>query len=241
MDNDVKQTQQDCLARMRKGGMTPRERMDCFSEFEKTIPSGKLVEEFYDIWAPDYNEDMIVAKYENPVDVCELLSKMIPEGERSQYKILDLGAGTGTGGVKLVEAGFTNVDATDGSSGMLELAKKLAVYTNVLPAEMLVFGKKMTTIAPDTYDIIVSSGSFYPFHLQGPHVKCFLDCVKTGGLIVISACPHNDKDIGLKPVIKELADDGFIEVLHEVYVPKWYQDDDGTVWGLKKLKPFSKA
>jgi hypothetical protein len=27
-----------------------------------------------------------------------------------------------------------------------------------------------------------------------------------------------------------------VELIEEVYVPKWYREDDGTVWALKKLK-----
>lgn len=235
----AKVLQQECLARMRKGGLTPTERMDCFDEFETTLPSIELVKEFYDVWAPNYDEDMVVAGYKNPVDVASELAKLVPNiQQRNELRVLDVGAGTGTGGARLKEAGFTNLDATDGSPGMLAEASKLGVYNKILPSEVLVTGQKMRTIAPETYDVITSSGSFYPFHLLGTHLKCFLDCVKTGGLVVISACPHDDKDIGLKPVIEELKKDGIVEVIEEVYVPKWYRADDGTVWALKKLKSY---
>jgi ubiquinone/menaquinone biosynthesis C-methylase UbiE len=228
--------QQKCLEKMRKGGLKPMERMDCFADFETTIPSIELVKEFYDVWAVDYDEDMSVVGYKNPTDVAEVLSTLVAPDERKDLKILDLGAGTGVGGAKLVEAGFTNIDATDGSSGMLEEARKLGVYGNVLQPEVLVKGQRMLTVQPETYDVITSSGSFYPFHLQGHHLKCFLDDVKTEGLLVISACPNSDKDIGLRPVIDELVKDAVIEVVKEIYVPDWYREDDGTVWVLKKLK-----
>lgn len=244
---EAKAIQQKCLDKMRKGGLQPIERMDCFDEFETTIPNQELINEFYNVWAADYDEDMAVAEYNNPTDVAQVLAKLVDAGKleithngnkKEDFKILDLGAGTGVGGAKLVELGFTNVDATDGSAGMLEMAKKRGVYRTVLSPEILVQGQKMTTVPPESYDVITSSGSFYPFHLKGPHLKCFLDCVKTGGLIVISTCPHSDENIGLRPVIQDLAKDGFIEIIEEVYVPKWYRKDDGTVWALKKLKRF---
>ena len=227
------QIQKKCLDRMKKGGLDPVERMDCFDEFEKTLPSIELVKEFYDVWAPDYDQDMSVAGYKNPVDVAEELSKLAAD---KSLKILDIGAGTGAGGARLVEAGFTHVDASDGSPGMLQEAKKLGVYEKILPPEVLVKDQTMLSVPPETYDVITSSGSFYPFHLLGHHLKCFLDCVKTGGLVVISACPHDDKDIGLKPVIQELVNQGILEVLDEQYVAKWYRADDGTIWALKKVK-----
>ena len=236
----AKKIQQKCLDRMKEGGLTPLERMDTFAEFEQTNPSVELVKEFYDVWASDYDTDMKVVGYKNPVDVATELVKLVPDvEERKKVRVLDVGAGTGEGGVKLVENGFVHVDATDGSPGMLEEAKKRGIYEHVLEAEVLVKGQKMHTVPPESYDIVASSGSFYPFHLLGPHLKCFLDCAKTGGSIVVSACPHDDKAIGLRPVVEDLVKQGVVEVIDEQYVPKWYREDDGTVWALKKLKPLA--
>lgn len=237
----AKEIQDKCLERMKKSGLTPIERMDCFAEFEKTNPSVELVKAFYDVWSPDDDKDMIVVGYKNPVDVTDELAKLVSdEEERKKLHILDVGAGTGEGGAKLIESGFLHVDATDGSPGMLDLAKKRGVYEHVLKAEVLVKGQRMHTVAPESSDVVVSSGSFYPFHLLGPHLTCFLDCAKTGGKIVVaSACPRDDKAIGLRRAGQELVDSGIIEVIEERYVPKWYREDDGTVWALKKLKPLA--
>jgi SAM-dependent methyltransferase len=232
----AKKIQTSCLERMKKGDMKPIERMDCFAEFETTIPSVELVKEFYDVWASHYDSDMVVVEYKNPVDVAVELEKLFPDNK--DIKILDVGAGTGTGGKKLAELGFNNVDATDGSPQMLEIAKKLEVYKNVLPAEVLVKGQRMLTVPVESYDVIVSSGSFYPFHLQGHHLACFLDCVKTGGVLILSSCPHNDKNVGLKPVVAQLEADGVINIIKETYIPKWFRDDDGTVFILEKLRPL---
>jgi predicted TPR repeat methyltransferase len=232
----AKEIQANCLERMKKGGMKPIERMDCFAEFETTVPSDELVKAFYDVWATDYDTDMAAVEYKNPVDVAIELEKLFPDIKG--IKILDVGAGTGVGGKKLAELGFNNVDATDGSPQMLEIAKKLGVYKNVLPAEVLVKGQRMLTVPVESYDAIVSSGSFYPFHLQGHHLTCFLDCVRTGGVLVLSSCPHSDNGVGLKPMVAQLEADGVIKIIQETYIPKWYCDDDGTVFVLEKLRPL---
>jgi predicted TPR repeat methyltransferase len=226
--------QDSCLEEMRKGGMSPNQRMDCFAKFETSYPDVELVKEFYDVWAKNYDTDMVVADYHNTADVANELEKALPHSKK--VRILDIGAGTGLSGIKIYEKGYTNIDAHDGSPGMLELAKKLGVYRQVLPAEVLVKGQTMRTVKAETYDVIVSAGCFYPFHLQGYHLKCFLDCVKTNGLLVVSSCPNNDVNVGLKPVIVELANAGVIEVMKENYLKEWFREDDGTIYVLKKLK-----
>jgi hypothetical protein len=133
------------------------------------------------------------------------------------------------------------MDATDGSTGMLIEAKKLGIYKNIF-SEVLVKGQPMISVEPETYDVICSSGSFYPFHLQGHRFKCFIDCVKTAGLLVLSSCPHDDKNVGLRPVFQEMAAEGVVQVVKETpYIPSWFREDDGTVFVLKKLKRYSET
>jgi hypothetical protein len=98
-------------------------------------------------------------------------------------------------------------------------------------------GQRMLTVPVESY-VIVSSGSFYPFHLQGHHLTCFLDCAKTGGVLIPSSCPHNDKNMGLKPVVAQLEADGVINIIKKTYIPKWFRDDYGTVFIFEKLRPL---
>jgi predicted RNA methylase len=64
------------------------------------------------------------------MSLVSLQEKLFPSTRN--IKILDHGAGTGTGGKRLAELGLKNVEATDGSHEMLEIANKLGVYKNVL-------------------------------------------------------------------------------------------------------------
>jgi hypothetical protein len=73
----------------------------------------------------------------------------------------------------------------------------------------------MLSVQPETYDVIASSDSFYPFHLQGHHRECFLDVVETGGMVKVSACPHSDKDMGIRSVVQEIVKDGVVELIEE--------------------------
>jgi hypothetical protein len=44
--------------------------------------------------------------------------------------------------------------------------------------------------------------------------------------------------MGLKPVVAQLETDGIIKIIQETYVPKWFRNDDGTVFVLEKLRPL---
>jgi hypothetical protein len=117
---------------------------------------------------------MAVVEYKNLGDVANEFSKSVPEiDKRKKLKILDLGAGTGVGGLKLKEAGFSNIDASDGSTGMLEVAKKLGVYNNFFPEVLIkgqrcpVFSQKLMMPSPllavsihSTFKVTISSASW---------------------------------------------------------------------------------
>ena len=152
----------------------------------------EAIQAFYNIWGKDYDEDMISVKYANPGDVSAEAAARFKD---KNIRVVDVGAGTGEGGVKLKEAGFTNIDAFDGSEGMLEKAKTLGVYQNfiqeLIPREQVPLQK----IEANTYDLAASSGAFYPCHLQGMNLLGFVGIVKKGGLLILSSCPHNDEGV----------------------------------------------
>jgi hypothetical protein len=57
-------------------------------------------------------------------------------------------------------------------------------------------------------------------------------------VLVLSSCPYSDKNVGLKPAVAQLEADGIIKIIKETYIPKWFRDDDGTVFILEKLRPL---
>eukprot|EP00933_Yihiella_yeosuensis_P053084 TRINITY_DN5125_c0_g1_i1.p1 TRINITY_DN5125_c0_g1~~TRINITY_DN5125_c0_g1_i1.p1 ORF type:complete len:777 (+),score=166.67 TRINITY_DN5125_c0_g1_i1:160-2331(+) len=223
-----------CLEHMNAGGMTAEERFSCFEKFETTKPDSKALEHFYDVWSTDYDKDMIELHYNNYVEVAKQLAELIHEKERKHVKVLDVGAGTGLLGQALHELGFTHIDAIDGSSKSLDVAKKRGVYEHMY-TEVLIQGRPLVSIHEDGYDAVVSSGSFCPNHLQGHHVTCFIDSVKKDGKIIISSSPHSDEGVGLKEVLSELQEHGVLQIKREEFLPTGFnQNDDGTLWDLQK-------
>eukprot|EP00933_Yihiella_yeosuensis_P053086 TRINITY_DN5125_c0_g1_i3.p1 TRINITY_DN5125_c0_g1~~TRINITY_DN5125_c0_g1_i3.p1 ORF type:complete len:496 (+),score=106.12 TRINITY_DN5125_c0_g1_i3:97-1584(+) len=226
----------NCLERMRAGGMTAEERVACFEKFENTKPDSASLEHFYDLWGTNYDKDVVELHYTNHMEVARRLAAVVHTKDRHNFRILDVGAGTGLCGQALHELGFNYVDAVDGSSKSLQLAKQKDVYVHLYP-EVLVPGRRILSVPQEHYDAIVSSGTFHPRHLQGQHVTCFLDCLKKGGKMILSSSPHSDEGVGLRDALKELESYGVVEVKREEFLPTGLdQNEDGTLWDVIKLE-----
>ena len=108
--------------------------------------------ERYDVWAKEYEQDLLPENYTGPEPAIEVLVKYVSK----EAKILDAGAGTGLVGQLLHQRGYGNLEAMDISAGMLEEARKKNVYTALnqgILGESLAFGT-------DTFDGIISVGTF---------------------------------------------------------------------------------
>ncbi len=80
--------------------------------------------ELYANWASDYENDFASSMdYILPNQVAQIFSKMGGKGP-----VLDVGAGTGLGGVALANLGISPIDAMDLSDAMLNEASKKKVY-----------------------------------------------------------------------------------------------------------------
>lgn len=86
-------------------------------------------------------------------------------------------------GSLLKQHGYTDIDAHDGAEKMLEIAKLKHAYQNYVCA--IFEPGKDSPIPSDSYDGLVTVGSFVPGHLNSDHVSELLRIVKNGGRIVI--------------------------------------------------------
>ena len=150
---------------------------------------------FYDLWGNDYDKDMIYDQSTNNLssdfgtfDVVQEVLKLYPNSK--DIKILDIAAGTGTLGKLLNNAGFTSIDGTDASRVMLAQAEKCKVYQNLFHEQLVENKKFRDGYRDEYYDIIVSTGSFYPSHLTGNHLQSLISCAKPTGHFIICKCYH---------------------------------------------------
>ncbi|CAH1796157.1 unnamed protein product [Owenia fusiformis] len=135
----------------------------------------------YSKWAETggYDEDLKKGVYNGPTYAAETVKKMIP---CKTARIIDVAAGTGKVAEHLKLHGYENLDALDGSSGMLKVARDNRLYKNYILARFEATG---TPILDDTYDGLVISGGMGEGHIPAEALHEMARIVKTGGMIII--------------------------------------------------------
>jgi predicted TPR repeat methyltransferase len=137
------------------------------------------VASLYDTWASTYDREMAAAGYRHPSICLALLTRHIPQGTTP---LLDAGAGTGLVGEWLGIVGYPDVEALDISSGMLAVAEKKGVYTNLHQA---VLGAPLC-FSDNAYGGIISAGVFTSGHVGVEGLGELVRICRSGGKIILT-------------------------------------------------------
>ncbi|XP_035678400.1 demethylmenaquinone methyltransferase-like [Branchiostoma floridae] len=192
----------------------------------------------YDSWAGQYDEETVTRLHYTGHNVCaDAVAKSLGGSDRGKVRILDVAAGTGLCGEELVQLGFTDIDAVDGSQDMLNLAERKQIYKRLICDFV---GPNRLDIENDTYDAIACCGSFAPSHLKEDCLPELIRVVKPGGYIVITFREeylHTVEDYKdkLEPTMARLQDEGLWERVSRETFPKFYEDKDGITFVYKVL------
>ena len=133
----------------------------------------------YDRWAQSYDADMAAAGYRHPAICLALLSRHLPRGAEP---LLDAGAGTGLVGEWLGIMGYPRVEALDISEGMLAVARKKGVYSDV---HQLALGGPLP-FSDNVFAGIISAGVFTTGHVGAHGVDELIRICQPGGVIVLT-------------------------------------------------------
>jgi predicted TPR repeat methyltransferase/Flp pilus assembly protein TadD len=108
----------------------------------------------FDGHAPYFEESLLkVLNYRGHIALRELAERVWP-GAKMGVRILDLGCGTGLGGDQFKDWTLRGrLDGVDFSAGMLELARKRGIYTNLMQADL----DEVLTQPGESYDLIIAS------------------------------------------------------------------------------------
>ena len=135
--------------------------------------------ELYSAWAETYDNDFIKdMQYKLHFSVAEEFVLNVGNG-----LILDVGAGTGALAQALLQKEQFTIEATDISKEMLKVAETKKIYKRCFVSDLT----KKIPVDNNTYDGVVSSGTFTHGHVGPSALIELVRVTKPGGLVTISA------------------------------------------------------
>ena len=165
---------------------------------------------FYKDWSNSYDQELSINRYITPLRCAKALQTV---NANKDEKIMDIGCGTGLSGEAFKKLGFTNIDGSDFSNEMLQIAKSKNIYSNLI----LTNNKKPLNFNKGVYSNSAAVGVFSPLHAMPDMVSKILKVAKIGGFFVFSLNDHALENPGYKRAIMDLVDHGNAEVVFEEY------------------------
>ncbi|CAH1240917.1 WBSCR27 [Branchiostoma lanceolatum] len=184
----------------------------------------------YDNWSGNYEKELMTQLKCTAPRVCaDAMEKTMGGSNRKEFRILDVAAGTGLCAEELVKKGFTNIDAVDGSQGMLDLAERKQIYHRLICDFV---GPNPLDIENNTYDAIACCAAFAAGHLKEDCLPELIRVVKPGGYIVITFREewlhhYEDYKDKLEPAMARLQDQGLWERVSREIFPNYYPGKNG--------------
>jgi predicted TPR repeat methyltransferase len=137
------------------------------------------LEQAYDAWAEEYDQDLAAFGYTTPAIVLGLVARHIPT---DAGQILDAGAGTGIVGSLLATIGYRDLVALDLSAGMLEVARQKRIYRTLHQAAL---GGTLP-FEDDRFAGMVCVGTFTAGHVGPDALDDLVRVTRPGGVFVYS-------------------------------------------------------
>lgn len=134
----------------------------------------------YSEWAEKYDHDLLnEMEYVAPGITGDLLLSHLTD---TSATILDAGCGTGIVGEYLHGHGFRAIDGLDYSTEMLEKAREKQVYRRLMQGDLT----DRLDIADNTYDAIISVGTFTCGHVGPEAFDELIRITKPGGYFCLT-------------------------------------------------------
>jgi predicted TPR repeat methyltransferase len=137
------------------------------------------LEERYDAWAGQYDQDVAGYGYKIPGIVAGFVGRYLTP---ANGVLLDAGAGTGVMGEVLALIGFKELVAMDLSAGMLEVAKEKGIYRDI---RQMVMGERLD-FPDDAFAGVTAVGVLSVAHAPPESFAELIRCTRPGGCIIFS-------------------------------------------------------
>jgi len=180
------------------------------------------MQQLYQVWSENYDEDMNATHYGGPALGAEALSKVILD---KNALIVDCAAGTGKVGQELAKRGFKRMDAVDFSQKCLDISASKGVYERLICDKL---GRnKLRGVEDGYYTGLICVGAISVGHLSYDVFPEWNRIVKQGGYIVFTRSKllfpdgshkHSDTLDEIQEAIDDLIQRGVWELVDKVSV-----------------------
>jgi len=193
------------------------------------LASPEAATEFYDDWAAGYEAELAENGYATPMLCAKALAK---HATLPWAPLLEVGCGTGLGGLALRNQGFECIDGGDISPEMLARAEQKGIYRSLSIVDL---SKPLDDIPEDVYQNAAAIGVLNPSFLPGAVIDEVLARIPAGGCFVLSLNDHARANGTFETRIIEITEHQVADLVfkeHGANVPGI--DLEGTVYVLKK-------
>jgi predicted TPR repeat methyltransferase len=171
-----------------------------------TTPPRRYVEALFDDYAADFQSHVVGTLGYRGFDV--LLKPLLGTGKRYRH-VLDLGCGTGLCG-QLIATQADAIDGVDVSSAMLEQARKLGIYRELIHADLGEF-LAATALRPD---LILAADVFVYVGDLGGIFRSARRILEPGGCLAFTVERAEDgRDIQLRPSLRYAHSEAYVRRL----------------------------
>ena len=171
----------------------------------------------YDDWAEDYERaHRDKGGYLAPQRCAEALARFVT---RRDAPVLDLGCGTGLAGAALRQLGFTTIDGTDISAGMLkQAAARRGVYRSLYQGDL----NNPLPVPAGSIEHALAAGVLSPAHAPARAIADVMTLLPAEGCFSFSLNDHSLADASYQGAIDRLLAEGQATQLfreHGINVP----------------------
>ena len=171
-----------------------------------SVDGGAKMRRYYDDWAESYDADLADNDYRTPARCAAALAAHL---EDRSAPVLDFACGTGLSGAALRDAGFTCIDGTDVSGGMLKQARAKGVYRDLWEADP----ERTLDVRGHGYAAIVAVGAIGAGAAPAENLDGAIESLEPGGLFVVSLNDHTLEDPDYEARLTRAAEAGRVEIL----------------------------